>query len=336
MVRSYFLNLLLRSTRGSFNRKLLNEHGIRCIYSADLQFFALDPTDRKFLFARNGFLLILVRKLLCQNPRYFYLRKTLLHCSLSLKEWTSKLHSSSIVRNIILRDWTYVLDLSNLLRQLVSTFCDVIKGMYDANGIDTKRLDSEIACILQRFLSNFQEQGISLIDIFAVFNTFRKGFYFNHDGRYFRLNFDSTPSIKLERKKMVITLDSSTFFQKLSAIMGHLASNPVQHDLLFLMYRTILRDPNHRVQPCISFPFQLTISENYRVWLSFLNWETTRYEYLYKCKLVFVSWPSFSSKSVDWYRRAFNTDTSSFRIFFQNSHISERYSGSEKISFEPI
>ena len=332
------LNLLLSSTRGSFKRKLLKEPDIdiRCIYSADLQFFALHPTDRKFLFARNGFLLILVRKLLCQNLRYFNLRKTLLHCSLSVKEWTSKLHSSSIVRNIILRDWTYILYLSNLLRQLVSTFCDFIKAVYDAVGIDTERLDSEVACILERYLSMFQEQSIPLIDIFAVFNTFREGFYLFHDGRYFCIKIGSKHGIMVGRRRVVITLDSSSFYLTLRGIMKQLESNSVQHDLLSFMYCTILRDPKHKVAPGISFPFEVTISTNYKVWLSFLNWETARSNFLERCLCQFVFWPSFSRKGVDYYRSSKHTNYTSYKEFFKNYHISERYSGSNDISLEPI
>ena len=333
MISLEFLKLLLYHTLGTFDNFLYGCPHL--IYNQNLQSFAVDPKDLKFLFARNGFLLILLRRLLCQNPRYFYLGKTLLHCSLSVKEWTSKLHSSFDVRNIVLRDWTYVLDLSNLLRQLVSTFGDVIKVLYDADDIDTEILDREVACILERFLSMFQEQGIPLIDIFAVFNTFREGFYLYHDGRYFCIKFGSKHGIKVGRKKFVITLDSSTFFQKLCFIMRQLESNPVQHDLLFLMYRTILRDPNHRVVPCISFPFELTISQNYRVWLSFLDWETARSNFLDRCLYQFVSRTFFSKKDTKYYLQ--HTNTSSFSIFFRNSHIHANFMGLiSDLSFEPI
>jgi len=335
MISLEFLKLLLYHTLGTFDNLLYG--CLHRIYNSNLESFGLDQTDRKFLFARNGFLLILVKKLLCGNPRYFYLRKPLLHWSLSVKEWTSKLHSSFDVRNIVLRDWTYVLDLSNLLRQLVSTFGDVIKVLYDADGIDTERLDREVACILERFLSMFQEQGIPLIDIFAVFNTFREGFYLYHDGRYFCIKFGSKHGIKVGRKKCVITLDSSSFYLTLRGIMKRLESNPVQHDLLSFMYCTILRNPNFKVAPGISFPFALTISQNYQVWLSFLNWETERSKFLERMLCKFVFYPSFSRKGVTYYHSSRNTNYTSYRAFFQNNyHIAERYSGSEEISLEPI
>ena len=333
MFRLDFLKYLLYHTIGTFDNFLYGRS--RLIYNEDLQRFAVDPTDLKFLFARNGFLLILVRKLLSQNPSYFYLRKKILLCSLSVKEWEMKLHSSSIVRNIILRDWTYVLDLSNLLRQLVSTFCDVIKGMYESESIDTEKLDRVVSSILERFLIMFQEQGIPLIDVFAVFNTFREGFYFFHDGRYFCIKIGSKHGIKVGRRRVVITLDSSTFFQKLCFIMRQLESNPVQHDLLFLMYRTILRHPNHRVAPSISFPFAVTISTNYRFWLSFLDWETTRSKFLDRCLYQFVSRTLFSKKDTKYYLQ--HTDISSFSIFFRNSHIHANYMGLiSDLSFESI
>jgi len=139
---------------------------------------------------------------------------------------------------------------------------------------------------------------------------------------------------------VLVTLDeTSTFFQKFRLIMSQLEQNPKQHDLLCLMYMTILRAAEYRVVPVLPFPFEMTITLNYQFWLSsiYFNWDTKRSEFLRECKCRFVRRPFFSKKDSNYYYE--RTISSSFREFFENWHIANHDVFKGKIndySFEPI
>lgn len=301
--------------------KMLNKdtHGAGCI--ADLEKTIFDPSDAMLLASRNGFLVFLVKKFF-HNTRCFF-------------HQIEKAKSSMIViqRSLSLKK-NRVLHLSIRLEQITSILIETIKNLYETDTVQFDTLQGVLNPILESFLSR---RDISLIDQFAILNSLRKGFGFYHNLKYWEVSFGLKSNFSLSRSKVVITLDSSIFFQKFRLIMRQLEPIPMQHDLLCLMYRTILRDPAHMVVPTIPISFELTVHQNYRFWLRYFDWETRRNEFLSKCLCKFVSRDLFSKKDTNYYLQ--RTKTDSFKKFFENSHIACHLALMEKISdlsFEPI
>jgi hypothetical protein len=296
-----------------------NTHGEGCI--ADLEKIIIDPSDAMFLPARSGFLVFLVKKLF-HNTRCFFHPK-------------EKDRSSMIIiqRSLSLKK-NRVLHLSIRLEQIVSILIGIIKNLYETDAVQFDTLQGVLNPILESFLSR---RDISLIDQFAILNSLRKGFGFYHNLKYWEVSFGLKSNFSLSRSKVVLTLDSSIFFQKFRLIMRQLEPIPMQHDLLCFMYRTILRDPEHMVVPTIPISFELTVQQNYRFWLRCFNWETRRDEFLKKCLCKFVSRAFFSKKDMNYFFP--RTNIGSFQDFFKHSHIAYHSAFKEKISglsFEPI
>jgi hypothetical protein len=266
----------------------------------------LHPSHLRLLVARNGFLLILMRKLLSLNTKCFFHQSERIQMSLISRSLSLKKNS--------------VLHLSIILEQIVSTLIGMIKHLYDNDSVQCETLQEAVNSVLETFL---RRRDIALIDQFAILNTLKKkGFGFRHESQYWEVSFGLKSNFRLGKSKVLVTLDSSTFFQKFRLIMSQLEQNPKQHDLLCLMYMTIMNTFEHRVKPVLPFPFELTITTNYQFWLSsiYLNWDTKRSEFLDKCKCQFVRRPFFSKKDSNYYFQ--HTNTSSFREFFANWHIS--------------
>ncbi len=300
--------------------KMLNKDTHGAGWIADLEKTILDPCDAMFLASRNGFLVFLVKRFFFLNTRCFFHQK-------------EKFSMSVIQRSLSLKK-NRVLHLSIRLEQIASILIETIKNLYETDTVQSDMLQVVLNPILESFLSR---RDISLIDQFAILNSLRKGFGFYHNLKYWEVSFGLKSNLSISRSKIVITLDSSIFFQKFRLIMRQLEPIPIQHDLLCLMYRTILRDPEHMVVPTIPISFELTVHQNYMFWLRYFNWETRRNEFLTKCLSKFVSRAFFSNKDTNYYFQ--RTNINSFQDFFKHSHIAYNCAFKEKIgglSFEPI
>jgi hypothetical protein len=274
------------------------------VFSADIR---IHPSHLRLLLSRNGFLLILMRKLFSLNTKCFFHKREQIQISLMSRSLSLKKNS--------------VLHLSIILEQIVSNLIGMIKRLYDNDTVQCETLQEAVNSVLETFL---RRRDIALIDQFAILNTLKKKrFGFRHESQYWEVSFGLKSNLRLGKSKVLVTLDSSTFFQKFRLIMSQLEQNPKQHDLLCLMYMTILRAAEHRVKPVLPFPFEMTITLNYEFWLSsiYLNWDTKRSEFLDKCKCQFVRRPFFSKKDSNYYFQ--HTNTSSFREFFENWHIAD-------------
>lgn len=273
----------------------------------DLRNISLVSGDLRLLIARNGISIILIRRLFSLNTSDFDERekfKKFIFC-----------RQLSLIKN-------GGLHLSNILHELVSNLIDAIKRLYDSDKVQFHTFQQVLNSVLETFL---RRRDAALIDQFAILNTLRKeGFCFRHDSKYWEVSFGQPVNLEFGRTQVLCTLDFNLFFQKFRLIMSQLEQNSNQHDLLCLMYQKILRDPklNKRVVPSLPIPFELNIWTNWRFWVSYLGWNTTRLDYLIDCKSAFLSKPFFSNK----YMHRFENDDSvkrsrSFLEFFQTPCI---------------
>ena len=273
----------------------------------DLRNISLVGGDLCLLIARNGISLILISRLFPLKTSYFYERE--------------KFQKFLFCRQLSLNK-NGGLHLSIILHELVSNLIDANKHLYDNDTVQFHTLQQVLNSVLETFL---RRPVMALIDQFAILNTLRKkGFCFRHDSKYWEVSFGQQVHLEFGRTQVLCKLDSKLFFQKFHLIMSQLEQNSNQHDLLCLMYQTILRHSklSLKVVPSLPIPFELNIWTNWRFWVSYLSWNTTRINYLSDCKRAFVSQSFFSNK----YRKKWENDdsvkrASSFLEFFQTPCI---------------
>ena len=262
------------------------------------------PRALCLLIARNGISLILMRRLFSLNTSDFVgrdkFRTFLLERILSIKK-------------------NSILHLPIILHELVSNLIDGFKRLYDNDEV---QLPDTLHQVLNPVLETFLRRcDIALIDQFAILNTLlRNGFCFCHDSKYWEVSLGKHLDLKFGRTKVLFKLNSNFIFQKLRLIMKQLEQNANQHDLLCLMYTTGLREFSKSYFPIqrLKFQFQLTIDKDWRFWVSYLSWNTTRTKYLSICIDEFVSNNDFfSKKDMKYWSKNDRVKTSkSFHDFF--------------------
>jgi len=269
------------------------------------------------------------------NVRVFLTTRGL--CSILLKKLFTTSNQKIVFKDArrlgtIALSRTHSLHFSLFPNQLCNQLIWQIKTLYENDNLDNETLMEPFKKILQDF---FQREDIARINIFAILNSLRKqGYGFWYDSKYWTVCFSDRAYLRLGKSNVRITVDSSIFFDIFRLIMNQL--EPIQQDLLSLMYMTILRDPNHRVLPRIQ-NFELTIERNYKFWCHSIRWETEREYFLGNCESAFIRQPFFSKKDSKYY--CTHTSLKSFRDFFRNSHIFYHDEFKAKISglsFEPI
>ena len=181
-----------------------------------------------------------------------------------------------------------------VLTQMIEYFIREMQSLYDSNSLSIPTLNQIFKKILSDFL---QRDDIPKVDIFAIFNSLRKmnEIPFEHYSKNWTFCFSRETSLTSEKSKMTITVESSMMFGFFRTIINRL--NPIQRDLLFLMYRSILKQLN--VSPIIP-NFELTIEKDYEYWSNFLKWKTERDTFL-QCQYKFIRVPYFSKKNSKFY-----------------------------------
>jgi hypothetical protein len=287
---------------GNFQH-LLNIEAQTRVCMADFAKIIFDPSDAMLLIARNSFLLILVTRLFSLNTKCFFHKREKIQMSLISRLLSLKKNS--------------VLYISTRYQENVSTLIETFKQIYENDALEIDTLHGAVNAFLETFLSR---SYIPLIDQFAILNSLRKGFGFRHDSKYWEVSFDLRTNLIVGISKVEIKLDSSIFIPKLSRIMRQLQFKVEEHDLLCLMYMTILRAPEHRVVPTIPISFELTINQHYQFWKSYLNWDTERSKKIEECfnKLMFSKEHKFFSKKDRGYhqQQKLYIDVDSFQKFF--------------------
>jgi hypothetical protein len=180
------------------------------------------------------------------------------------------------------------------LNQLIGDLIQATQSLYDRNSLSIPTLNQ----IFKKILSDFsQRDDIPKVDIFAIFNSLRKmnEIPFEHDSKNWTFCFSRETSLTSEKSKMTITVESSMMFGFFRTIINRL--NPIQQDLLYLMYRSILKQ--HNVSPKI-LEFELTIEKDYEYWSNFLKWKTERDTFL-QCQYKFIRQRYFSRKDTRYY-----------------------------------
>ncbi len=299
------LHLCFRNMHIMHSRKT---HVQNAILIDDLRKISLVSGDLRLLIARNGISLILMRRLFSLNTSNFVRRERF--------QKIIFFRQLSLIKN-------GGLHLSIILHELVSNLIDANKRLYDTNTFNMLMLQQVLNSVIEcRIL---RRRDIELIDQFAILNSLRKeGFRFHHDSKYWDISFGQEVNLEFGISKVLVRIDSNLFLQKFRLIISKLEQNSNQHDLFCLMYQEILRDPklNKRVVPSLPIPFELNIWTNWRFWVSYLSWNTTRLRYLSDCKSAFVSQPYFSNRC----RNKWENDDSvkrsrSFLEFFQTPCI---------------
>ena len=183
----------------------------------------------------------------------------------------------------------------SILLQLIADFVQGMQSSYESDSLSVLTLNQ----IFLKILSDFsQRSDIPKVDTFAILNSLRKmkEIPFEHDSKIWTFCFSRETSLKFGKSKMTITVESSMIIGFFRTIIDCL--DPIQQDLLFLMYRSILRE--REVSPKIPH-FELTIEQDYQFWCDSLNWKTQRNTFLLNCKYEFIRQPFFSKKDTKFY-----------------------------------
>ena len=227
-----------------------------------------------------------------------------------------------------------------LLNQLIADLVQAMQSFYERDSLSIPTLNQ----IFKKILSDFyQRDDIPKIDIFAILNSLKKmkEIPFEHDSRNWIFCFSTETSLTSGKSKMTITVESSMIIGFFQTIIDRLV--PIQQDLLFLMYTSILRKRD--VSPKIP-NFELTIEQDYEYWSNFLKWKTERDSFLLNCKYEFIRQPFFSKKDTKYYLGELSRSSGypytpeSFQEFLGRPYIRLNLNFQEKsdsvLDFEPI
>ena len=222
------------------------------------------------------------------------------------------------------------------LLDLIVDFIQEIKSLYDTDSLRVLTLNQNF----KKILSDFSQRcDIPKVDTFAILNSLRKmdEIPFEYDSKNWTFCFSNETSLTSGKSKMIITVESSMIigiFQKIIDLL-----DPIQKDLLFLMYRSILRE--REVSPKIP-NFELTIYQNYQYWCDYLKWETERESFLIKCKSKFICSTYLSKKDVKFYVKqssGYPSTPESFSEFFGRYYILTKFfkeKSNSDLNFEPM
>lgn len=209
------------------------------------------------------------------------------------------------------------LKLQQLFEELRTSIFLAISSLYDSNSLN----DICIANSVKQILSNFlKRKDILMIDIFAIFNSFRKNsiiFIINDIECEFR--FTEATSLKFGRTRIEITIESKIMIDYLYHILESL---PVSHqDLIWLLYTLKLREIlknmfEERIASKNITNIDLTITQSFTFWCDFFgNWETERNSLLRQCLDTFTTKEYLSNKQAKYlkkFNRRFNLEIESF------------------------
>jgi hypothetical protein len=220
----------------------------------------------------------------------------------------------------------------SILLQLIADLVQGMQSLYESNSLSPVNLNQ----IFKKILSDFyQRDDIPKVDTFAILNSFRKmkEIPFEHDSKKWTFYFSKETSLTSGKTEMTITVESSMIIGIFRTIIDRL--DPIQQDLLFLMYRSILRE--REVSPKIP-NFELTIEQDYQFWCDSLEWKTQRNKFLLKCKYEFIRQPFFSKKDTKFYLDELSRSSGypftpeSFREFLGRYYIKSN----SVLDFEPM
>lgn len=205
--------------------------------------------------------------------------------------------------------------------QLIADLVQAMQSLYDNNSLSIWTLNQNFKTIFYGFC---QRDDISKVDIFAILNSLRKmkEIPFEHDSKNWTFCFSRETSLKFGKSKITITVESSMIIGFFRTIIDRL--DPIQQDMLLLMYRSILR--KRGISPKIS-NFELTIEQDYEDWSNVLKWKTERNLFLLNCKNEFIRQPFFSKKETKFYLdqlsrlSGYPSTPESFNEFFGRSYI---------------
>ncbi len=218
------------------------------------------------------------------------------------------------------------------LNQLIADLVQAIQLLYESDSLGIPTLNQAFKKNLSYFS---QRDDIPKVDIFAILNSLRKmrEISFEYDSKNWTLCFSTETSLTSGKSKMTITVESSMIIGFFRTIIDSL--DPIQQDLLFLMYRSILR--KREVSPKIP-KFELTIEQDYEYWFNFLKWKTERNTFLLNCKYEFIRQPYFSKKDTKFYlggltlKSGYPSTPESFQEFLGRHYIIS----DSVLDFEPM
>ncbi len=220
----------------------------------------------------------------------------------------------------------------SILLELIADLVQAMKSLYESDSLSSGTLKHIFNEILSKF---YQRDDIPKIDIFAILNSLRKmrEILFEHDSKIWTFCFSRETSLKFGKSKMTITVESSMIIGFFRTIIDCL--DPIQQDMLSLMYRSILRKRD--VSPKIP-NFELTIEQDYQFWCDSLKWKTERVRFLLNCKYEFIRQPFFSKKDTKFYlgelsrSSGYPSTPESFREFLGRYYIIS----DSVLDFEPM
>lgn len=220
----------------------------------------------------------------------------------------------------------------SILLQLIADLVQAMQSSYESDSLSVLTLNQ----IFKKILYDFsQRSDIPKVDTFAILNSLRKmrEILFKHDSKNWTFCFSKETSLTSGKSNMIITIESSMIIGIFRTIIDRL--DPIQQDLLFLMYRSILRE--REVSPKIP-NFELTIEQDYQFWYDSLEWKTQRNTFLLNCKYEFIRQPFFSKKDTKFYLGELSRSSGypftpeSFREFLGRYYIKS----DSVLDFEPM
>ena len=198
------------------------------------------------------------------------------------------------------------LNLQQLLQEFNDSFIEMIRSLYESNSLNDIRIADSVNQILSNFL---KRKDILMIDIFAIFNSFRKdSIIFSIDGIECEFRFTEATSLKFGRTRIEITIESKIMIDYLYHILESL---PVSHqDLIWLLYTLNLREVilkkifKERIASKNITNIDLTITQSFTFWCDFFgNWETERNALLILCLNTFTTKEYLSKKQAKFLKR---------------------------------
>ena len=196
--------------------------------------------------------------------------------------------------------------LQQSLEQLRMSIILLISSLYESNSLNDIRIADSVNQILRDFL---KIKDISMIDIFAIFNSFRKNsMIFSIDDIECEFRFTEATSLKFGRTRIEITIESKIMIDYLYHILELL---PVSHqDLIWLLYTLNLREVilkkifKERIASKNITNIGLTITQSFTFWSDFFgNWETERNALLIRCLDTFTTKEYLSKKQAKFLKR---------------------------------
>jgi len=209
------------------------------------------------------------------------------------------------------------LKLEQFYEELLNSLREMIRSLYELNSLSDIRIKNSVKQILSNFL---KRKDILMIDIFAIFNSFRKNrMIFNINEIECEFRFSEATSLNFGRTRIEITIESKIMIDYLYDILQLL---PVSHqDLIWLLYTLNLRELilknifEERIASKNITKIDLTITQSFTFWCDFFgNWETERNTLLIQCFDKFTTKKYLSHKEAKHSKRYKPKTIESFRL----------------------